>query len=112
MSKKKRSRVPPMRNFPRTVFELPVGNADASPAVRLGLQIRAAASISGCCACGGKAEHFALVDEEEGVLVRVDEPSREEGAVNYSEIVHRPDCPAVSEKVLAAVAASNATQEE
>jgi hypothetical protein len=108
----KRSRVPPSRRFPSTIFALPVANEYASPAVRLGLQIRAAASMSGCCACGGRAEHYLLVDEEEGVLVRIEEPSRERGATNYTEIIHAHDCPAVSPAVLAAVAASTPKEEE
>jgi hypothetical protein len=107
----KRSRVPPSRRFPSTIFALPVANEHASPAVRLGLQIRAAASMSGCCACGGKAEHY-LIDEENSVFVSVEEPSREPGATNYVEIVHASDCPAVSDAVLAAVAASTPKKEE
>jgi hypothetical protein len=88
----RRARAPGTRR--RTLFLLPQPTASASPAVRLGLQLRNEANLTGRCACGATRQNFEVLDDGTLVPVAAIEPGP--GRAFYSRFEHEDDCPAIA----------------
>jgi hypothetical protein len=96
---KRRPRVPGKRSRPVRKLhfraELP---PDASPAVRLGAELRVSAELENCCICGAKAEFFEVLKwGPEPEVRKLDEPLK--SGLTQTIFVHRQDCPVVADEV-------------
>jgi hypothetical protein len=93
------------------LFLLPTATEHASPQVRLGLQIRADASLRGCCACGAEPTYFEILswDPQDPQVRQLDGPP--ENGLAHAVYAHKHDCPAASDEVEAALAGPSTTKE-
>jgi hypothetical protein len=78
----------------------------ASPQARLGLQIRNAAEVNFCCACGREVIWFRVLRRGPNPRVeRIGGP--EDDRYPHGVIVHEPSCPAASPEIERALKAAH-----